>query len=124
MTTLGTGFTGRLSHIIAFADGDDDDSGIGKRCFDLPCSRKSVGPHPDVHENPIRGKVLGVGCLGLGAVAALMNVADKIFGDRSYHSAHTLAVVEYQAVGAFHLRCKYVEVAGGMEYSGLLILHE
>ena len=35
----GAGFIGRLSHInrslmsIAFADGDDDDSGIEERCF-------------------------------------------------------------------------------------------
>ena len=31
----GAAFIGRLSHIIAFADGDDDDSGIAKRCLGL-----------------------------------------------------------------------------------------
>lgn len=86
----------RFSHIIAFADGDDDDPRFGEGRFDLTgCSKPVHVFHPDVHQHII-GAMLTVGCQSRRTVVAFVNFANNIFDYLLYHPAHVPAVINYQ----------------------------
>src|SRR5712671_4459035 len=76
-----------LSHILAFANSDDDDFGVRENRFDLLGCGKAVRVlHPDVHEYPIR-LMSGVSCEGLAAVGAFMNLPGQVINDQSHRAA-------------------------------------
>ena len=103
----GAAFIGRLSHIIAFADGDDNDSGIEKRCFGLfvtaspsvflilmstrtqsgRCSGRLPGPRSRRRTHECRRRDLSGSVLSFGECSCCCRLS---------------------GCGAFHSRCKYV----------------